>query len=46
LSWRGELGFEVGDALVVEPEVLPCGLELLLRKVNMPQAACSSSFRK
>ena len=28
---RGELGFEVGDALVVEPEVLPCGLEFLLK---------------
>src|SRR6516225_6400306 len=27
---RGDLGFEVGDALVVKPEVLPCGLEFLL----------------
>jgi hypothetical protein len=27
---RGELGFEVGDALVVEAEVFPCGLEFLL----------------
>src|SRR5262245_36143000 len=27
---RGELCFEVGDALVVEPEVLPGGLEFLL----------------
>src|SRR6516164_6367452 len=27
---RGDLGFEVGDALVVEAEVLPCGLEFLL----------------
>jgi hypothetical protein len=25
------LGFEVRDALVVEPEVLPCGLEFLLK---------------
>src|SRR3974377_901936 len=27
---RGDLGFEVGDALVVEAEVLPCGLGFLL----------------
>jgi hypothetical protein len=27
---RGELGFEAGDALVVETKVLPGGLELLL----------------
>ncbi len=30
MSWRGEPGFEVSDALVVEAEVLPCGLEFLL----------------
>ena len=30
LSWRGELRFEVGDALVVEPEVVPGGLEPLV----------------
>src|SRR5271157_264294 len=30
LRW-GEPGFEVGDALVVEAEVFPCGLEFLLK---------------